>query len=139
MCSTLCSSNRHAAVASSDVNLVLLPEIPFSLDRVHEIVLDRLKRRGHLLIVVAEGAAQDILQKSAPQFDASGNRLLVDVGTWLRDELASYLKSQKLDFSVKYIDPSYTVRGAPANTVDSILCVQMAQQSVHVAMAGRTD
>ena len=40
----------------------------------------------------------------------------------------------KLDVSVKYIDPSYMVRGIAANATDSILCYELAQNAVHGAM-----
>lgn len=39
---------------------------------------------------------------------------------------------------MKYIDPSYTIRSAPANAQDSIFCVILAQQAVHAALAGKT-
>jgi 6-phosphofructokinase 1 len=39
---------------------------------------------------------------------------------------------------LKYIDPSYMIRGVPANPHDSIYCVHLAQNAVHAAMAGKT-
>ena len=39
---------------------------------------------------------------------------------------------------IKYIDPSYIIRSAPANAVDSTFCFMLAQNAVHAAMAGRT-
>ena len=38
----------------------------------------------------------------------------------------------------KYIDPSYMIRGVPANPHDSIYCAHLAQNAVHAAMAGKT-
>lgn len=46
----------------------------------------RLKENGHMVIVVAEGAGQDIIadsMKAMNHQDASGNKLLLDVGLWL--------------------------------------------------------
>ena len=58
-----------AAVANGDANFVLVPEVPFDMDgekgflRVIEL---RLESRDHALIVVAEGAGQNlILDESA--------------------------------------------------------------------------
>ena len=121
------------------MNLLLIPEVPFSITNICELVKNRVTNRGHCLIAIAEGAGQDILQRATPQFDASGNRVLVDVGIWLRDEIAKYLKMNHIEFTIKYIDPSYTIRSAPANTVDSVFCVQVAQMAVHAAMRGKTN
>jgi len=40
---------------------------------------------------------------------------------------------------VKYFDPAYQIRSAPANSEDSLLCDQLARHAVHAAMAGQTD
>jgi len=39
---------------------------------------------------------------------------------------------------VKYIDPSYIIRSAPATPYDSVLCFQLAENAVHAAISGRT-
>jgi 6-phosphofructokinase 1 len=41
--------------------------------------------------------------------------------------------------SIKYIDPSYIIRSAPANANDSKFCNLLAQNAVHAALAGKTD
>jgi 6-phosphofructokinase 1 len=43
-----------------------------------------------------------------------------------------------METSIKYIDPSYTVRSVPANAADSMYCMLLAQNAVHGAMAGFT-
>jgi 6-phosphofructokinase 1 len=40
--------------------------------------------------------------------------------------------------AVRYIDPSYTIRSAPADADDSVFCFQLAAHAVHAAMSGRT-
>jgi 6-phosphofructokinase 1 len=127
-----------AALASREANLVLVPEVPFDLegDRgILQYMRKRLRSRGHLLIVVAEGAGQQHLAKTE-EHDASGNVKNADIGLFLRDLFAHELKSEGV--SVKYIDPSYIVRAAPANAGDSIFCGQLAEEAVHAAMAGKT-
>ncbi|MDR2391181.1 MAG: ATP-dependent 6-phosphofructokinase, partial [Planctomycetota bacterium] len=52
-----------AALAQPDVNFVLIPEVPFELDGkngLYERLRSRLEKRGHAVIVVAEGAGQDL-------------------------------------------------------------------------------
>jgi 6-phosphofructokinase 1 len=40
---------------------------------------------------------------------------------------------------VKYFDPSYFLRGVPANCDDALLCDFLARNAVHAAMAGKTN
>ena len=40
--------------------------------------------------------------------------------------------------TVKYIDPSYTIRSAPANARDSAFCLMLGHHAVHSALSGRT-
>jgi 6-phosphofructokinase 1 len=43
-----------------------------------------------------------------------------------------------MDVTLKYIDPSYMIRSAPAAPNDSIYCARLGTHAVHAAMAGRT-
>jgi 6-phosphofructokinase 1 len=133
----------HASLANSEVNFCLVPEVRFSLagsGGFLDLLEQRLHKRHHAVIVVAEGAGQDILQDPANQErDASGNLRLKDVGVFLRDEISRYLKSRAVDFSIKYIDPSYIIRSLPANAIDSEFCLILGQHAVHAGMAGYTD
>jgi 6-phosphofructokinase 1 len=55
-----------------------------------EYIDRRLKENNHMVIVVAEGAGQDLIAQSIPaadQQDASGNKLLLDVGLWLTHKI----------------------------------------------------
>lgn len=77
----------YATLASRDVDLCLIPESPFYLDGeggLFEYIAKRLKEDGHMVIVIAEGAGQELLSKSSVhEKDASGNKLLKDVGLWM--------------------------------------------------------
>ena len=129
----------QATLANSDVNFCLVPEVPFSLKDFLQTLERRLNQRHHALIVVAEGAAQDLLLADPNAKDASGNVKLKDVGPFLRDEIARYFKAKQLEFSVKYIDPSYMIRSVPANAMDSEYCLALGQHAVYAGMSGRTD
>jgi 6-phosphofructokinase 1 len=132
----------HAALASTDVDLVLIPEIAAKLDgergvfRQIERVLDR---QGHAVLVVAEGAAQELIDESNSGTDKSGNARLKDVGVYLRDCITSHFRQAQRDVTLKYIDPSYTIRSVPASPSDSVYCWNMARNAVHAAMAGNTE
>lgn len=129
-----------ATLASQDVNFCLIPEIPFRLDGPGGFLAALKKRvlaRNHALIVVAEGAGQDLLAGTGG-VDASGNAKLKDIGPFLREQIETYFKAEKTEATIRYIDPSYLVRSVPADAEDAILCDQFARHAVHAAMAGKT-
>ncbi len=128
----------YASLANSLVNFCLVPEIPFTLDRFLPALEERLQHRGHAVVVVAEGAGQDLLKASA-QRDASGNVRLGDIGLFLRDRINAYFTAAGVETSLKYIDPSYTIRSLPADPHDSAFCLVLGQNAVHAGMAGRTS
>src|SRR5690606_36912065 len=71
-----------AAIASGEANYVLIPEVPFALEGDRgflEHLRQRVLNRGHAVIVVAEGAGQELLEGST-ETDASGNQRLQDIG-----------------------------------------------------------
>ena len=133
----------NVSLANPDVNFCLVPEVPFPLSGdggFLEALADRLRRRRHAVIVVAEGAGQELLQDSGQtEKDESGNVKLKDVGVFLKNEIARYCAGIGLDAGIKYIDPSYTIRSQPANSNDSAYCLILGQNAVHAGMAGRTD
>ena len=51
---------------------------------------DRLRRKRHAVIVVAEGAGQDLLAHEAREKDASGNVKHADIGVYLRQRLIDH-------------------------------------------------
>ncbi len=134
----------HAAIASTDVDAVLIPEVPVVLDGgvgFFEFLEARLKRNAHAVIVVAEGAGQDLCGPGSGEArtDASGNMRLGDIGTVLRDRISMRFRERGLDVTIKYIDPSYSIRSVPASPTDGVYCWHLARNAVHAAMAGNTE
>jgi 6-phosphofructokinase 1 len=128
----------YAALADSQVNICLLPEMPFTLGGFLGALKQRLEARGHAVVVVAEGAGHD-LDGAVVGKDVSGNVRYRDIGLFLRDSIKEYCASAGIDVSLKYIDPSYTIRSLPANAFDSAFCLLLGQNAVHAGMSGRTD
>jgi 6-phosphofructokinase 1 len=127
----------YATMANSDVNFCLIPEAPFTLEGFLEALKDRLTGRGHAVIVVGEGAGQDLMQGTGAK-DASGNVKFNDIGLFLKDRINSYFKKEGMEVNLKYIDPSYTIRSLPANPRDSAFCLLLGRHAVHAGMSGRT-
>ncbi len=130
-----------ATLARPDVNLCLVPEVPFTLDGdggLLDVLEVRLTRRRHAVVVVAEGAGQELLAP-ADGLDASGNVRLGDIGPWLRDRLIAGLGVRGVRPDVKYLDPSYEIRALPANAYDAAFCLSLGQMAAHAGLAGKTD
>jgi 6-phosphofructokinase 1 len=130
-----------AALAENSVNYVLIPEVPFQLQGKHGLLScldDRLARRGHAVVVVAEGAGQHLMQGPGGT-DASGNKKFGDIGPFLKRSIEDHFRILGKEVNIKYIDPSYVIRSVPAGSQDAIYCLRLAQNAVHAAMAGKTN
>jgi len=131
-----------ATAANPVVNFCLIPEMRFTLEGPNGLfsALERRFAAGktHAVIVVAEGAGQDLIKGGEEKKDASGNVLKKDIGTYLRDRISAHFKEKGVSSSVKYFDPSYIIRSVPAHGADAIRCYMLARNAVHAAMAGRT-
>jgi 6-phosphofructokinase 1 len=132
----------YAALARNDADVVLIPEVAFQLDGdsglLHH-VQRRVRERGYAVVVVAEGAGQELLDGEEAVGDASGNAGLRDIGALLRRRFAEHFAAAGIAASIRFIDPSYAIRSVPANPYDSVYCVRLAQAAVHAAMSGRTE
>lgn len=160
-----------AALAQNDVNFVLIPEVPFDLEGEKGLlraIEKQLKESAHCVILVAEGAGQELMHgeegKETDDFgslsqgttctypaicrypanrpkietDASGNPRLLDIGAFLKREIQDYFAKSGKEVNLKYIDPSYMIRSVPANASDSRYCGALGQYAVHAGMAGKT-
>ena len=139
-----------AANASRDVDLVLVPELPFKMGKLEQprsgglpYLRQVIAKRGHAVVVVAEGVGQG--QRNQPMlsagrgFDASGNSKLGDVGTALKSIFKDAFHAAGEPINLKYIDPSYMIRATATNSHDAMYCAQLADDAVHAAMAGYSE
>jgi len=131
-----------AALSVQEVNFVLIPEISFDLYGQRgflKLLRKRLEERHHAVIVVAEGAGQDFFEAGSHEKDASGNIRHKDIGVYLKEKIKEEFSEKEFPHSIRYIDPSYIIRSAPANANDSKFCNLLAQNAVHAALSGKTD
>ncbi|RVW80396.1 ATP-dependent 6-phosphofructokinase 2 [Vitis vinifera] len=111
----------HATLSSRDVDCCLIPENEFYLEGkggLFEFLEQRLKQNGHAVLVVAEGAGQDMIPRKLKSW-------------WDRDHPGELV-------TIKYIDPMYMVRAVPANATDNLYCTLLAHSAIHGVMAGYT-
>lgn len=134
--------SAFATLANPVVNFCLIPEDDWQLEGPNgllEAVERRFRRKSHAVIAVAEGAGQCHFEELPKRKDASGNVLKHDIGTYLCERFRDYFAAREIPLSLKYFDPSYSIRSVPASGTDQILCHRLAEYAVHAAMAGKTD
>ncbi len=130
----------YTSLSMSDVNFCLIPENSFDLHGENGFLKhlkNRILKRQHAVILVAEGAGTNLTPETG-ETDASGNPKLADIGIFLKEEIKKYFKEADIEANIKYIDPSYIIRSAPANPNDSAYCSRLGAHAVHAAMAGKT-
>ncbi len=134
----------HAALAGREADFLLVPEVDFELGGDNGFLTHlcrRIRSRKHAVVVVAEGAGQNLLGEhrvDAPATDASGNVRLKDVGVFLQERIREYFRLLKEPINLKYIDPGQQIRSAPATPSDSLFAGVLGQMAVHAGMAGKT-
>ena len=114
--------------------MCLIPEVPFVMDGPTGVVahLEKLlATQGHAIVCMAEGVGQEYVQQDG--LDPSGNPILGDIGPWFVKKV-----KKALGADVKYIDPTYMVRGVVANAHDKVYCNVLGQNAAHAGMAGFT-
>lgn len=132
----------YAALANSNANYCLIPEVPFILEGHNGLLphlCRRLKEKQHAVIVVAEGAGQHMFKDKKSARDPSGNIKKENIGIFLKDKIISYAHKNNIELSVKYFDPSYLIRSLDAKGTDAVFCILLAQNAAHAAMWGCTD
>lgn len=138
----------YAALAASAADIVLVPEVPFALegdDGLLAHIEQHVRTKGYVVIVLAEGAGQDLLdghglpERNGQATDASGNVKLGNIEELLKERVTAHLIAVGLAPTIRYIDPSYAIRSIAANAYDSVYCLRLAHAAVHAAMAGRTE
>jgi 6-phosphofructokinase 1 len=127
-----------ASITNGDVNFCLIPEMRFTLDCFLKALQERLEKRRHAVVVVGEGAGQELMQATGER-DESGNIRFSDIGLFLKNRIQDYFKKIEMDVTLKYIDPSYTIRSMPANPHDSGFCLLLGHNAVHAGMCGKTN
>ncbi len=126
-----------ATLAARDVNICLIPEIPFNLygeGGLLDFIFRRIEVKEHCVIVVSDGA-----RFSVKDYKPANNRPIDDIGLLIKKEIIEKSEELGIEVNLKYMDPTYVVRAVPANEYDCNLCAKLAESAVHCAFAGYTN
>ena len=126
-----------SALAARDVNICLIPEIPFNLygdNGLLDFIFQRIKIKEHCVIVVSYGA-----KFSVKDYKTKNGKPVEDIGLVIKKEIINKSEEEGIEVNLKYMDPTYVVRAVPANEYDCNLCAKLAESAVHCAFAGFTN
>lgn len=129
-----------SALGSPD--FIIIPEFPLKYDLFLERVAERYEEKGHLMIVVAEGARYENLgylraQKDEiegfghPRFGGAAQAL----SGRLKKDLAKNLNSR----NVNAVNPSYLYRSGAPNDLDRSWAGELGKRAVQVLCEGITQ
>src|SRR6202012_4668624 len=96
----------YAALAGGNVDFVLIPEVRFALEGERgllEALRYKLAKKKSAVIVVAEGAGQDLIPSAGIE-DASGNKKHGDIGLFLKERIGAFFKERRAECNLKYFD-----------------------------------
>jgi ATP-dependent phosphofructokinase / diphosphate-dependent phosphofructokinase len=123
----------HAGLASGS-DVILLPEIPFDIDKVCEFVESRMdRRRGFSIIACAEGAKyKDGEQVVARRDETSADPVrLGGIGEQVADDIA---KRTKIETRTTVL--GHVVRGGGPIAADRVLASRFGFRALKLLMAG---
>ncbi len=125
----------HASYVSGEVDYVIIPERKEDLNEVLRYIEKRVKKNGHALIIVAEGASAHLIPEA--EKDKSLRKVafekLVEV---FKDHFANFQNGNYQTFS---LEPKYLIRGTEPNSFDIDLCKITGKLMVESGLAGYTN
>lgn len=144
----------HAALASGQVDVVLVPEVAFRIEPLLEHIEETVADKEYAVIVLAEGACpkgykeDDVRAELRREGRDPDNRTDPGVAAALRNwrlhalqrELEKHFQEfKKGEHGVFVTEPRYIIRAIPAGSIDQIYCRRLADLAVHNTLAGFTD
>jgi len=122
----------HAGLAGG-ANVILIPELPFSLERVCAYVESRFQAHYAPIIVVAEGATPDggenaVLEKG---LDAFGHVRLGGIGEWLAGEIEKNTGKEARTTVLGHIQ-----RGGTPTAFDRVLATRFGLHAIDAVNEG---
>jgi ATP-dependent phosphofructokinase / diphosphate-dependent phosphofructokinase len=122
----------HAGLAGG-ANVILIPEQPFDLDRVCELVGRRLEARFAPIVVVSEGAQPvgGMPEPGTEELDAFGHVRLGGIAHWLEGEIESRTGKETRATVLGHVQ-----RGGTPTAFDRVLATRFGLHAVDAADGG---
>jgi phosphofructokinase-like protein len=116
----------HAGLAGG-ANVILIPELPFSLERVCAYVESRFQSHYAPILVVAEGATPDGGENATVEkgLDAFGHARLGGIGEWLAGQIEKHTGKEARTTVLGHIQ-----RGGTPSAFDRVLATRFGLQAV---------
>ena len=122
----------HAGL-SGGANVILIPEVPFDLDRVCELIVQRFESQYAPIVVVSEGAepkgGMPIADPTA--LDAFGHARLGGIGQWLEAEIEG-----RTGHEARATVLGHVQRGGTPSAFDRVLATRFGLHAIDAAHAG---
>jgi phosphofructokinase-like protein len=128
----------HAGIASG-ADIILIPEIPFSIDRVIEVILERRRRgRSFSIICAAEGARPIGGSQVIARLDPTSPDpvRLGGIGKVLADEIEARTAAAGRAIEARYVVLGHVQRGGPPVPADRVLATQLGHHAMTLLKAG---
>ena len=116
-------------------DVVLIPEIPFSMDKICEKISDNdLHDKHYAIVVVAEGTSAENGQVmvSGERELGRGEVRLGGIGKWVADQLRA-----RLDKDVRHLILGHLQRGGSPTTFDRLLALRFGAAAIRLADEGK--
>jgi 6-phosphofructokinase len=127
----------HAGIAGG-AHIILVPEEPFSISKVCDVVLSRRKQgKGFTLIVIAEGARVEVEAgqvTSAQELDEFGHPKLGGIGHLLAGEIEKRTHLETRDVVLGHI-----LRGGSPTAFDRVLSTRLGVAAVDSVKQSKFD
>ena len=124
----------HAGIAGG-ADIILLPEIPYDIDKVVEAIHKRTKDgKGFTILAVAEGAiSKEDAELSKKQYKAKvASRKYPSVSYEIADQI-----QEKCGVEVRVAVPGHTQRGGSPCPYDRVLCTRLGSAAAKAIMDGK--
>jgi len=127
---------RHAgwiavmAGIAGGADLILIPERPFVLEEVCDVIRKRHERKSFTIVVVAEGAHPKggTVTTKSDEIDDFGHVALGGVANWLKKEIA-----ERTGFETRASILGHIQRGGKPSAEDRLLGTRLGVKAIHYA------
>lgn len=124
----------HAGIAGG-ADIILIPELPYTIPKVVNTINDRIKRGKHFsLIIVAEGVKtpqgeniiRDVVERDISLIKLGG------ISNWLARTI-----EEVTEVECRAVILGHLQRGGSPNSFDRVFCTQLGAKAVELAYQGR--